>query len=410
MSVSIVKNSIVPYSEEDYLLTEESASRGVYIRLSYIDMCHGDFNSALVMSQIRSWHLPDKKGGSKLRVEKNGILWIAKKREDWFAEIRLTARQVDRSLKVLVELGFIEKQVFKFDGEPVVHVRALLEIIRLTELALILPEGNPLLTSAVISKLPSAVISKLPSEVITKLPSAVISLTETTTKNTTENKEKAKTKVFPNSDPKVKEKDFTEKEKSEEKSPHKPPLKIPSKPKPKVGGVKEPTKSIKNKSTSVKDMKQNCEDMVLKETISSIVIDHRKNNTSATGSNLGKFWVRCMIAKYPQAGYVPTMVLSATQCSALLHTTKLYKRESYDTLGMVLDNWESFTQHAKNKVGAFGLPEEPTVDFVSKWKMAVLSFKLLKHGGSSSVESPTNENELVEKKKTIKKAAKHNCT
>lgn len=89
-----------------------------------------DHLSALLLSQIVYWHMPDKSGVSRLRVTKrnkqgNEIWWLAKRREDWMAEVRMSPDQVDRSLKVLKKKGWIEVKIHRFSSFPTTHIRLL---------------------------------------------------------------------------------------------------------------------------------------------------------------------------------------------------------------------------------------------------------------------------------------------
>jgi len=58
-----------------------------------------------------------------LRVKKEGHLWLAKGRNDWYPELRIGPRQFDKAIKVLVSVGVVEKKVFKFAGNPTIHIR-----------------------------------------------------------------------------------------------------------------------------------------------------------------------------------------------------------------------------------------------------------------------------------------------
>jgi len=333
------------YSEEDYLIAEDSAEDVIAVRRSYIDLCDGDLNSALLMSQIRYWHKASlKTGKTKLRIVKDGVLWIAKKREDWWTEVRLTPKQVDRSLKVLVDLGFVEKKVFKFNGDPTLHVRALLREIRERELSLLTAKVIPL----------------LPSEVKTKLPSEVISITETTTKNTTKTKET----VPPSGENYAKGKD-------QKKSGWK--------------GDKSTKNSIKKKK-SVSELENEIEDNMDIETIDTLVVHYKKQ--PMINGNLSEFWVRCLRAEYPGTGLDLGAKLIPADKNRLRMATAAYKGDLYKTLGLILSNWVSFTQHAEKKHGAFKSPDFPTIAYLQQWKDAVLSFKVLESGVSVMVTKP----------------------
>src|SRR5690242_11483311 len=83
-----------------FLLWEQSSRDTIDFKKAYVDMA-GDLVAGLVLSQIVYWHLPGRNGVTRLRISKDGEQWIAKKREDWYEEIRVTAKQLDRALKIL---------------------------------------------------------------------------------------------------------------------------------------------------------------------------------------------------------------------------------------------------------------------------------------------------------------------
>jgi len=111
---------------QDFLRWESSTDDTVDFKKVYVDIASGDIVSGLLLSQIVYWHLPSKRTNKvRLRVKKEGNLWLAKGRDDWYDECRISARQFDRASKILVDLGILEKKVFKFSGVPTVHVRII---------------------------------------------------------------------------------------------------------------------------------------------------------------------------------------------------------------------------------------------------------------------------------------------
>jgi hypothetical protein len=90
----------------------------------YVDLLE-DILSALMLSQIVYWYLPDKKGNAKLKVYKKGNWWLVKSFHDWFDEIGLTRRQSQRCIQILVKKGVVETSLHKFDGTPTMHIRLL---------------------------------------------------------------------------------------------------------------------------------------------------------------------------------------------------------------------------------------------------------------------------------------------
>jgi len=109
-------------SFDQFLLWEQTTRDTIDFKTIYVDMAD-DLIAGLMLSQIVFWHLPDAQGRSKLRVHKDGYLWIARGRADWYDEIRVTAKQADRALGILEKRGIIATALYKFDGAPTKHIR-----------------------------------------------------------------------------------------------------------------------------------------------------------------------------------------------------------------------------------------------------------------------------------------------
>lgn len=109
-------------NKEEFLANEKASKDTIDVKRIYIDMA-GDLVSGILLSQIVFWHLPSDKGGSKLRVYHKGEYWIARGREDYWEDCRLTAKQFDRAIKELEELNLVITDVLKFNGSPMKHVR-----------------------------------------------------------------------------------------------------------------------------------------------------------------------------------------------------------------------------------------------------------------------------------------------
>lgn len=104
-------------------LTWERASRDtVDFKRCYVDLT-GDLIAGLMLSQLIFWYLPDRDGSSKLRVNHTGHLWIVRSRFDWWNEIRITAKQVDRALRILKEKQLIVVEYHRFSGLRTTHIR-----------------------------------------------------------------------------------------------------------------------------------------------------------------------------------------------------------------------------------------------------------------------------------------------
>ncbi|MEK4416476.1 conserved phage C-terminal domain-containing protein [Bacillus sp. FSL K6-0268] len=147
---------------------ETFARNGFTVRHAYVDIT-GDLIAGILLGQIVYWYLPNEQGKSKLKVKKNGEFWLAKSREDWGDEIRITPKQYDRAIKKLIEKGFVTVQKFKFNGAPTHHIQ--LNISELNQ------RVKSILT---FGEIPNAPLGEM------ELTERVNSLTKITTKTTTE--------------------------------------------------------------------------------------------------------------------------------------------------------------------------------------------------------------------------------
>jgi hypothetical protein len=139
-------------SQADFLRWEVSTNDTLDLKKIYIDIAEGDLVAGVILSRIVYWELPDKNGNPKQRVQHDGKLWIAKRRDDWWEECRVTSRRLDRALAILCKT-VCEKNTYKFDGEPTVHVRIVwdnflyqlqshLQKIAIDESTLIIDQGG----------------------------------------------------------------------------------------------------------------------------------------------------------------------------------------------------------------------------------------------------------------------------
>lgn len=111
---------------EQFLLWERTTRDTIDFKKIYVDIT-GDIIAGLMLSEIVYWHIPSRNGDTKLRIEHNGIQWIAVRRYEWWDRTRINPRQADKALNVLVELGLVAKDVFKFNGDPTTHVALIWE-------------------------------------------------------------------------------------------------------------------------------------------------------------------------------------------------------------------------------------------------------------------------------------------
>lgn len=160
---------------QEFLAWEQMSRDTIDVKKVYIDIA-GDLIAGILLSQIIYWHLPNQEGQTKLRVEKNGQLWLVKGREDWWEECRISPKQFDRAITILQKKNLVEKKIFKFNGNPTTHIRLNFDV---------LIQYLSVFTQRVKTNLPKEEKPNLPNGK-NEVDEKVNSLTENTTENTTE--------------------------------------------------------------------------------------------------------------------------------------------------------------------------------------------------------------------------------
>lgn len=92
--------------------------RGVFVELWVLDLVDHDYPTALLLSQLLWWHQPAKDGRPKLQVERDGHRWLLRADDEWWADARLTTKQVRRARQILAKLGLVVCRRFKRNGAP----------------------------------------------------------------------------------------------------------------------------------------------------------------------------------------------------------------------------------------------------------------------------------------------------
>lgn len=98
-----------------------SEKKAVHCPLHFADIVQ-DLNAGILLNQIVYWNSADDNGKIRLRVIKDGEFCLAKTKEDWWKEIRLTSKQIRRCEKILKDYGLIKTIVKKFNGVPTTHI------------------------------------------------------------------------------------------------------------------------------------------------------------------------------------------------------------------------------------------------------------------------------------------------
>ena len=192
-------------TEQQKTLADAAAAQKMnVIHHVYVDIA-GDLIAGALLGQVLYWFGTGKNGQSRARIVKDGHLWIAKTRQDWHDEIRISPKQYDRAAKILKEKGFIDIKTFKFNGNPTTHLRIIPEAInaavnawKVDQVKTLLPEGEQPAAAGFSplgnNEIPQTGITELPKEIegVTpksnnEIPEGGTSLTETTTETTKEN-------------------------------------------------------------------------------------------------------------------------------------------------------------------------------------------------------------------------------
>lgn len=100
-----------------FLALKSLEQQKVDFEMAYVDMAGGDLIAGLLLSQIIYWFSPDKNGNKKTRVTYKGKRAIAKNRDDWYEEVRITPRQYDRGIKILQDLDIVNVENSMFNGK-----------------------------------------------------------------------------------------------------------------------------------------------------------------------------------------------------------------------------------------------------------------------------------------------------
>lgn len=106
-----------------YAAIQKASEDTIGCQKIYVDIS-GGIEEAFILDELIFFTLPKNESGrSSLRIWKNGVLWMAVRRTEWWDRKRLTARQSDSAIQNLLDLKLIYKEVFKFNSQPTVHIR-----------------------------------------------------------------------------------------------------------------------------------------------------------------------------------------------------------------------------------------------------------------------------------------------
>jgi len=115
-------------TKEEFFQYEKTSKDSIDLKRIYVDIA-GDLVAGVLLSQIIFYYLPDGEGKTKLRVMHDGELWLAKTREEWWEECRISPKQFDRSIKILEDKQLVTTRTIKFNGSPIKHIRLNFDVL-----------------------------------------------------------------------------------------------------------------------------------------------------------------------------------------------------------------------------------------------------------------------------------------
>ena len=111
-----------------YAAIQKASEDKIGCQKIYVDMTN-DLEAALVLDEIIFFTLPrPNTGKSGLRIFKDGYLWMAVRRSEWWERKRLKEREADLAIDKLEKLSLIVKKVHRFNSLPTVHLRLNIDV------------------------------------------------------------------------------------------------------------------------------------------------------------------------------------------------------------------------------------------------------------------------------------------
>lgn len=110
-----------------YAAIQKATEERVCCQKIYVDIT-GGLHEALILDELIFFTLPrPETGKSGLRVRKEGVLWMAVSRTEWWDRKRLTAKEADGAIERLVKQNLVFKDYFLFNKQKTTHLRLNIE-------------------------------------------------------------------------------------------------------------------------------------------------------------------------------------------------------------------------------------------------------------------------------------------
>lgn len=106
-----------------YAAIQKASEDKIGCQKIYVDIA-GGIEEAFILDELIYFTLPRAETGkSGLRVRKDGALWMAVSRSEWWDRKRITAKQADGAIERLVSQNLVIKDYFLFNKQKTTHLR-----------------------------------------------------------------------------------------------------------------------------------------------------------------------------------------------------------------------------------------------------------------------------------------------
>jgi len=112
----------------------------------YIDINDGNLHDGILFGQIMYWHGSSKETGRpRMKIEKEGHLWIAMQYSDWWDECRIRENTARNCIARMKKRGLIITKSFRFKGLKTLHIRVNFDVLdkKLKEISGLTSEVRP---------------------------------------------------------------------------------------------------------------------------------------------------------------------------------------------------------------------------------------------------------------------------
>lgn len=125
-------------TKDEFLRWDKSARDVIEIRMIYVDLT-GNILTGMLLSQIV--HEFSQGHATRTLITRGGQQWLAKSCAEWYDTIQFTEKRLRKHLADLESAGIIERQIFKLEGSPTMHIRIAWDVLQVGVEKLLCSDG-----------------------------------------------------------------------------------------------------------------------------------------------------------------------------------------------------------------------------------------------------------------------------